>query len=531
VTRPLPATLTEPAPSTRERSAYARVTYPAALADHAALVDVASDPGEAAALVAETHAALVDPDGGRDLPAPSAIGAAVARALRAAPEWQALADVAAGSPRIAAEATATLAPAIRAALVRAQAGRTDGRGAGLALAAARARLERARAAAAAARAEADAAEAAADAVATDPAADDAALDAAEDAADAARAAADAAGRDAADAADAADRAGAACQAAGAVAGRIDATAGPAVAAAVAAAARVAGEAAADHAALAGCGLAAAMGADTPDEIPGDVVDALRGADLRALLRLVGALRAALRAGRATRHLPGRDGVVGRDVGGLDRIADLAPMTRAALAGHLGGGLASLAALRLVQGTAAIVDRGGGHAHRGHVAVVVDLSGSMEGARATWARALALAVVLEARAEHRAAAVVTYSGTVRGTALADTPAGMADAVRLLCAPASGGTATGAALAAALAALRQLPRSGDAADVLLVTDGDWTADAVAGYPTAPGSPRLRVVTVGGAMPPDVSPAVAEAWTVDVVEGAEGERHAVSIARAVV
>jgi hypothetical protein len=529
MTRPaLPPAITEPAPSTRERSGYARVTYPAALIEHGAMLDVASDPGEAPALVAETHAALLDPDGGRDLVAPSAIGGAVARALRAAPEWQALADHAAGSPRIAAEATATLAPAIRAALARAGARAVDGRGAGLALAAARARLERARAAAEAARAEADAAEAAADAVAADPAATDAALDAAEDAATAARAAADAAGRETADAADAADRAGAACQAAAAAAGRIT---GGDVAAAVAAAARGAGEAAADAAALAGCGLADALGADTPDEIPSDVVDALRGADLRALLRLVGALRAALRAGRATRHLPGRDGVVGRDVGGLDRIADLAPMTRAALAGHLGGGLASLAALRLVQGTAAIVDRGGGHAHRGHVALVVDLSGSMDGARAMWARALALAVVLEARAEHRAAAVVTYSGTVRGSALVDTAAGMADAVRLLCAPAGGGTATGAALAAALAALRQLPRSGDAADVLLVTDGDWQADAVAGYPVAPGSPRLRVVAIGGAMPPGVSAAVAEAWSVDVVDGDGGTAAAVRIARAVV
>jgi hypothetical protein len=391
-------------------------------------------------------------------------------------------------------------------------------------------LEAARAAAAAALADADAADAAADAVAADPAADDAALDAAEDAATAARAAADAAQRAAADAGEAADRAAAACRAAGEAAGRVAAQ-GATLAAAVGAAGRVAAGLAADAAALAGCGLADAVGAGSPDEIPADVVDALRGADLRALLRLVGALRAALRAGRATRHLPGREGVRGRDVGGLDRVSDLTALARASLAGHLGAGLRSLAALRLVQGTAPIVDRGGGQAHRGHVALVVDLSGSMEGARALWARALALATLLEARAEHRSAVVVTYSGTVRGTVLADSPQGVADAVRLLCGPATGGTATGAALAAALAGLRQLPRAADAADVLLVTDGDWQADAVAGYPTAPGSPRLRVVTIGGAMPPGVSAAVAEAWGVDVVDGDGGTAAAVRIARAVV
>ena len=529
---PLPPSVLEPAPSTRERSAYARVVWPAAVADHAVIAGVASDPGEAAALVAEAHAALLDPDGGRPLPAPSAIGEAVARALRAAPSWQALADAAAGSPRIAGAATATLAPAIRAALARAAAGRTDGRGAGLSLAAARARLERARAAAAAAAAAATAADAAADATAANPDADDAALDAVEDAATAARAAARAAAADAAAASGAVDDAAAACQAAGAVAGRVDATGAGAVAGAVAAAAAAAGEALADGAALAGCGLAAAVGATSADEIPADVVDALRGADLRALLRLVGALRAALRAGRATRHLPGRDGVVGRDVGGLDRIGDLAPLARAALAGHLGTGLASLAALRLVQGSAPIVDRGGGHAHRGHVAVVVDLSDSMsEGGRATWARALALAVVLEARAEHRAAVLVTFDHAPRGAVLVDGPSGVADAVRLLCAAPGGGTDVAAALAASLAALRQLPRSGDAADVLLLTDGDWQADAVRAYPTAPGSPRLRVVAIGGAVPPGISPAIAESWGVDVVDGAAGTTAAVTIARAVV
>ena len=227
-------------------------------------------------------------------------------------------------------------------------------------------------------------------------------------------------------------------------------------------------------------------------------------------------------------------MVGRDVGGLDRIGDLAPLTRAALAGHLGTGLASLAALRLVQGSAAIVDRGGGHAHRGHVVVALDLSDSMSdggGARATWARALALAVILEAREEHRAAVVVTFDHAVRGTALADTPAGVADAVRLLCAAPGGGTDVAAALAASLAALQKLPRSGDAADVLLLTDGDWQAAAVAGYPTAPGSPRLRVVTIGGVAPPGISPAIAESWGVDVVDGAAGTTAAVTIARAVV
>ncbi len=480
----------DPAPSSIERGPTARLHWRHGVASDPALASVV-DPvgappmsGEWASVLAETHARLVTPGAVAPLARPAPVGLAVGEALAAHPSWQALTDAAALHPGIARDAVVGLADVVRGALTSAGAADTDTRRLAADLEAARARLEALRALA--------------------PRQADGSPDTStETARDAHRLANEAGAVE--------ERAAGAVQAGDAMGARVRAALG--TDATEAAMARIVGHAEEKADAVRAAviaGLGSALGSHDVAALP-DAVVALLTPEVAALLRRVGALRLALREGRASRHLPGREGMLGPDVGGLDRAGDLTALARAGLAGLLGPGLAAVERLRLVQGRAAVVEKGGGKANKGDVAIVVDKSGSMRGARETWAMALALALLLEARAEHRAVAVVTYSGHVLASVIVDGPAAMPAALAAILRTSGGSNNERAALVEAGAVLGRMRRGGDPADVVMITDGQWEASNMTGSPI--GKARLRGVFIGGSVPPGA--AFASAWEVRAVD----------------
>lgn len=285
--------------------------------------------------------------------------------------------------------------------------------------------------------------------------------------------------------------------------------GDGVGRAVARAAATAQEQADAARALAGMGCGGSAGGADPATVDPDLVRmAAKTPELRRILALAGALRRSADAqGRPAREIPGREGVDGPGVGGLDRLSDLVPAERAALAGALGAGARTLAVLRLAKGSARVWDRPGGRGERGPVVIALDCSGSMGMmGRAEWARAVALAVAVGALREGRAVSLFSFDGAARQVYTARRMGDLAGLVRGIVGP-SGGTDIGAGLRAAADALRALPRGGQHGDVLVVTDGEFDADD-ANVPLPHGA-KLRVAIIAATAP--AIPAAASVWCV--------------------
>jgi len=422
--------------------------------------------------ICEVHDRLAGGDGPR-LPDPSPIGEAIHRALESAPDFAELQAACAMYPRAAADAAAALCDGIAGAI-------------GL------------------------------DSMRQDPAAAQDPREARE-AARAARAAAEAA----ANAGDFAEarRQNAKTEAAEAAAARAEGRRAAAMAAMAQDSARIgavvrrAAATAADQAdaarALAGMGCGAGAGGADPATVDPDLVRmAAKTPELRRILALAGALRRSADAqGRPAREIPGREGIDGPGVGGLDRLADLVPAERAAISGALGDGARMLATVRLAKGAARVWDRPGGRGERGPVVVALDCSGSMAaGNRAEWARAVALAVSVGALREGRAVSLFSFDGHARRAFSARKIGELANLVRGIVGP-SGGTDIAAAMHAAADALRALPRGGANGDVLAITDGEFPpADAEVALPHGA---KLRIAIIGEAAP--AIPAAASIWCV--------------------
>jgi hypothetical protein len=465
------ARASDPAPSSIERGATARLHWRHALHEDDALAAVATDgtlSAEWSAVLAETHARLLDPAGVRPLASPSPVGAAVGRACEADPSWPGLAAAAALHPSVAHKTTAALAPLVRGAVTRAGVARLDTRRTLADLREAREALEKARAAGD--------------------------LRAAVEAGHAVEKASSAHQQ--------------ACTGADALEDELTRAVGGDFLAHLA---EGAAETAEGLRNAMGCGLGAALGAGSASEIPNDVVDMLSRVEVRDLLKRVGALHAALREGRDTRHLPGREGMLGPDVGGLDRVADARPLTRVALSGGLGDAMRALTTLQIVQGRAAVVQKGGAKANEGEIGIALDQSASMDGARALWAGAVTVAILLEARLQNRRAVLATFDGGIRDLIVVDGPTSMRAALVAVCRESDGkDTRVDVALAAMLKALRGLPQGGRRADALLITDGVWGAAQASAWPVGSDAPALRAVCIGGAIPSGVR--LAGAWSLE-------------------
>jgi len=144
----------------------------------------------------------------------------------------------------------------------------------------------------------------------------------------------------------------------------------------------------------------------------DLGDRLRHSELvRRLSRLVGALRAEARAMRRRRAPRARTEVYGVRRGvGLEALGHLLPVELSAL-GH--PALRRDFQRRLLEGTLlGYALRGEDERGRGPAVVCLDVSGSMAGKKAVWAKAVTLTLADLARRDGRAVSVLTFSSGPR-----------------------------------------------------------------------------------------------------------------------
>lgn len=492
----------DPIPSSVERGPVARAHWRHGLANDeafaATVVDTADTPAEWSSVLAETHASLLDPQGSTPLPSPSPLGVAVSEALRGTEAWAPLCDAARAHPMIAREAVGELAGAVLDALKSAGAKPdTDTRVSLADLEAARRALDEAREALKRTNADPKATR--------------------EQLRDAQRAVVDARAKE--------ERAEANANRDAGIARRTGAALSSEETEAIVAglAAKAEGRAHALHAYSNAAGSGAGIGGSST--ISDAVVKALTP-EIVKILEKIGALRKALQAGRAARHVRGREGMKGQAHGGLADVADLTALALAGVSGMLGPEYAALTTLALVEGRADVIEKGGGIARNGHVLLVADQSGSTAGARQQWIAALCLSVALEARADGRTVGLVTFSDRVTAEIVIDSPASFVAALKALTSPDYGGTDVRAALAAAARLLARMPHGGEPSDVLLVTDGAFDASEAAGFPE---TSRLRACFIGGSAPAGIK--LASAWEVRAVDGKEGDAAALEIAQTIV
>jgi len=110
--------------------------------------------------------------------------------------------------------------------------------------------------------------------------------------------------------------------------------------------------------------------------------------------------------------------------------------------------------------------------RGPIVVLLDKSGSMEGARNIWASALALALLDHAHRDHRMFALLGFDNAVKYEALVKPGEQLpSEGLFIDC---GGGTEIAAAVSRGLEIIRNHPGALNKADLVLITDGRDTAD---------------------------------------------------------
>jgi hypothetical protein len=228
-------------------------------------------------------------------------------------------------------------------------------------------------------------------------------------------------------------------------------------------------------ALAGLGCSKEPGSKGQGKRP-EAVAALRGsAKLRRIARLAGRLKAQAIAKQSTKADHGREELCDVECG--DDLGRLLPSESVFLADS---DLEAVLFRRLLERSALQYRlRGRDVEAQGPIVVAIDESGSMQGSRDEWAKAVALALLEIAQRQNRAFAVVPFSGKVGAIAEFRTPksASLEEILSVLGGFMGGGTAIGAALAASAGLIsadseRRLTSGSKAwkkADVILITDG--------------------------------------------------------------
>ena len=216
--------------------------------------------------------------------------------------------------------------------------------------------------------------------------------------------------------------------------------------------------------------------------------------LRRVAHLAGRLERDMRAARSRRVVGGRGAPVEVVLG--DDLTRLLPAEQLALRvpALRRNALRRLGERRLLCWRTEGEERGA----RGPIVAVVDSSGSMEGARIEWAKAVCLALVGIAHRERRDAAVVEFAnaGRVRSWELPHRRARPEDLAELASEHLGGGTDTATGIREALRIIERRPPFA-AADLVLVTDGeDRFGDEDSSLRARLGAVGVRVqgVTVG-------------------------------------
>lgn len=240
-----------------------------------------------------------------------------------------------------------------------------------------------------------------------------------------------------------------------------------------AAAAAAAEAEAVRAGMRGLGYGDGAGSPTRcAEPPQAVRDALRkNPQLLEIARMAGRLRAEARRRQKTRTNDAREETTGVEAG-----ADVARLLPAEIM-HLGDEDAELLLYRRLLERSAMQYqlRGTERAARGPLILLLDESGSMEGARNTWAKAAALALMDVAQLQRRPFALVHFDGKVQRVdhVPAGARLGLQQLLGMLCTFSGGGTHLARAIAHGTHLVVKAKQAGKPlakADLVLLTDGD-------------------------------------------------------------
>ncbi len=230
-----------------------------------------------------------------------------------------------------------------------------------------------------------------------------------------------------------------------------------------------------EAALTAFGWGEGAGTGKTARDPGASVELARrvrsSAQLKKIVELAGRLTMTARAKRAARTEYARSEIVG--VEPTSNLSRLLPSELSNLASPLG---TALLYKKLLERAALGYRLAGSEKQaRGPIVILIDQSGSMEGVKDAWAKAVALALLDAARAERRAFGVILYDACVRQAKLYEHPeqADPRELLDLLSFVPDGGTAYEPAVTKGLDWI-SVQKNFRNADLVHLTDGEASLD---------------------------------------------------------
>lgn len=243
------------------------------------------------------------------------------------------------------------------------------------------------------------------------------------------------------------------------------------------------------AALAGMGVGSDNGADGNEGVPEDLIKmAAQDGMLLKIIKQIGRMQEAYAESGKSKIAQGNCDVVGIRPG--DDIGHLLPFERAKLV-HSPATRREVI-MRILEKQATCWElKGEENRNEGDVVLLVDRSGSMGGDRIIWARALAAVIMSLAVRDGRRVGLVMFDHTATGE-LIDKKSKLADGIRMLGLPASGGTDIDAALNVAEKILPDLREP----DVIVISDGHFYMHDEYVAKVKENDGRLFAIMLGGA-----------------------------------
>lgn len=189
---------------------------------------------------------------------------------------------------------------------------------------------------------------------------------------------------------------------------------------------------------------------------------------RKVARIAGAMaESGALSARKRRRARGSEETVDLTTGGISDIAEALPLD---LLGLVDADLAPLLERALIDDSLSVEFRTGTTQERGPIVCCVDESGSMEGPRIEWAKAVALALFFRARIERRPFAVIRFDvGTRTVVHRRPQSADLAEVRAWADGFLSGGTCIDTAYTEALRVIAEIPGYSKA-DVVVISDGE-------------------------------------------------------------
>jgi len=223
----------------------------------------------------------------------------------------------------------------------------------------------------------------------------------------------------------------------------------------------------------------------------DILDEMRtNRKFRSVMRLIGRMRPIVRSMRTKTKVEWmRDEVVGIELGG--EIARMLPSEVAMMADPDAelDLMRRIAERQIFQRSMVGMDDAG----RGPVVFCLDESGSMDGERDEWAKAVAISMAEVAMKEGRSFALVHFDSRVARVDLVKSKISLSKLEEMIGYFSGGGTAFGPPIAKAMEIIRK-ERVFRRADIVLLTDGQGAIDKATSDEIARIEAKLHVVLIG-------------------------------------